>query len=73
MDFNWSFFSWFWLAAWSPCSPPLYFVHSLKKQQATKMALLARVMKSMERIAPQSLADHAWDNVGLLVGMQALT
>jgi putative NIF3 family GTP cyclohydrolase 1 type 2 len=33
------------------------------------MALLARVLKSMERIAPQSLADHAWDNVGLLVGM----
>lgn len=32
------------------------------------MALLARVLKSMERIAPQSLADHAWDNVGLLVG-----
>ncbi|GJJ68976.1 hypothetical protein EMPS_01322 [Entomortierella parvispora] len=31
------------------------------------MALLARVMKSMERIAPQSLAEHAWDNVGLLV------
>ncbi|KAF9581045.1 hypothetical protein BGW38_002074 [Lunasporangiospora selenospora] len=31
------------------------------------MALLARVLKSMERIAPQSLADHAWDNVGLLV------
>jgi len=32
------------------------------------MALLARVLKSMERIAPQSLAEHAWDNVGLLVG-----
>ncbi|KAF9200972.1 hypothetical protein BGZ49_008792 [Haplosporangium sp. Z 27] len=31
------------------------------------MALLARVLKSMERIAPQSLAEHAWDNVGLLV------
>ncbi|KAG0199604.1 hypothetical protein BGX28_007129 [Mortierella sp. GBA30] len=31
------------------------------------MALLTRVLKSMERIAPQSLADHAWDNVGLLV------
>ncbi|KAG0251519.1 NGG1 interacting factor [Mortierella polycephala] len=31
------------------------------------MALLQRVLKSMERIAPQSLADHAWDNVGLLV------
>lgn len=32
------------------------------------MALLQRVLKSMERIAPQSLAEHAWDNVGLLVG-----
>ncbi|KAG0272403.1 NGG1 interacting factor [Linnemannia exigua] len=31
------------------------------------MALLARVLKSMERIAPNSLADLAWDNVGLLV------
>ncbi|KAF9164691.1 hypothetical protein BGX21_001630 [Mortierella sp. AD011] len=31
------------------------------------MALLARVLKSMERIAPQSLAEQAWDNVGLLV------
>ncbi|KAF9282737.1 hypothetical protein BGZ74_002089 [Mortierella antarctica] len=31
------------------------------------MALLQRVLKSMERIAPQSLAEHAWDNVGLLV------
>ncbi|KAG0043140.1 hypothetical protein BGZ83_011777 [Gryganskiella cystojenkinii] len=31
------------------------------------MALLTRVLKSMERIAPNSLADHAWDNVGLLV------
>ncbi|KAF9900704.1 NGG1 interacting factor [Lobosporangium transversale] len=31
------------------------------------MALLTRVLKSMERIAPQSLAEHAWDNVGLLV------
>ncbi|KAF9982868.1 NGG1 interacting factor [Modicella reniformis] len=31
------------------------------------MALLKRVMTSMERIAPLSLAEHAWDNVGLLV------
>ncbi|KAI8602443.1 GTP cyclohydrolase 1 type 2/Nif3 [Dissophora ornata] len=31
------------------------------------MALLKRVLASMERIAPQSLAEHAWDNVGLLV------
>ncbi|KAG0301051.1 hypothetical protein BGZ98_008659 [Dissophora globulifera] len=31
------------------------------------MALLKRVLTSMERIAPQSLAEHAWDNVGLLV------
>lgn len=23
----------------------------------------------MERVAPLSLAEHAWDNVGLLVGM----
>ncbi|KAF9434591.1 hypothetical protein BGZ76_007762 [Entomortierella beljakovae] len=31
------------------------------------MALLARVKNSMERIAPQVFAEHAWDNVGLLV------
>ncbi|KAF9352770.1 NGG1 interacting factor [Mortierella sp. NVP85] len=31
------------------------------------MALLKRVLTCMERVAPLSLAEHAWDNVGLLV------
>ncbi|KAG0227048.1 NGG1 interacting factor [Actinomortierella wolfii] len=31
------------------------------------MALLPRLLKHMERIAPQSLAQTSWDNVGLLV------
>lgn len=34
------------------------------------MALLKRVLTCMERVAPLSLAEHAWDNVGLLVGME---
>ncbi|KAI9190799.1 GTP cyclohydrolase 1 type 2/Nif3 [Polychytrium aggregatum] len=31
------------------------------------MSLLSRVMQSMERIAPLSLAELSWDNVGLLL------
>jgi putative NIF3 family GTP cyclohydrolase 1 type 2 len=32
------------------------------------MNLLARVVGAMERIAPLSLAETSWDNVGVLVG-----
>lgn len=31
------------------------------------MSLIQRVAQAMERIAPLSLADHSWDNVGVLI------
>ncbi|KAJ1540230.1 hypothetical protein HK405_011639 [Cladochytrium tenue] len=31
------------------------------------MALLARTVRALEAIAPLTLADAAWDNVGVLV------
>lgn len=34
----------------------------------SKVSLLSNVIKAMERWSPLALADHSWDNVGLLVG-----
>lgn len=32
------------------------------------MSLLSKVTRCMKTIAPLELAEHAWDNVGVLVG-----
>jgi len=48
-----------------PINNPLK--RELGEWKSNDMQLLQRTMRAMERVAPLSLADTSWDNVGLLI------